>query len=82
MTPQPKIPPHLQLHATCFFDGRNSQAQPQLYQILALIFILSSIKLVKIGFFGSKFALNCKKAHFFNKHQKKGHSHLYILHYC
>ena len=58
-TPQPKIPPHPQPRATCFFDGRNSQAQPQLYQILALIFILSSTKLVKNGFFGSKFALNC-----------------------
>ena len=58
-TPQAKIPPHLQSHATCFFDGRNSQAQLQLYQILVLIFILSSIKLVKNGFFGSKFALNC-----------------------
>ena len=58
-TPQPKIPPHLQPRATCFFDGRNLQAQPQLYQILVLIFILSTIKLVKNGFFGSKFALNC-----------------------
>ena len=33
-TPQPKIPPHPQPRATCFFDGRNSQAQAQLYQIL------------------------------------------------
>ena len=54
--------PHPQLRnpkflCTCnrFFDGRNSQVQPQLYQI----FILSSIKSVKNGFFGSKFALNC-----------------------
>ena len=58
-TPQPKIPPHPQSRATCFFDGRNSQAQPQLYQILALVFILSFSKLVTNGFFGSKFALNC-----------------------
>ena len=28
-SPQPKIPPHPQPHATCIFDGRNSQ--PQLY---------------------------------------------------
>ena len=58
-TLQLKIPPQLQPRATCFFDGRNSQAQPQLYQILVLIYILSSIKSVKIEFFGSKFALNC-----------------------
>ena len=83
-TPQPKIPPHPQPRATCFFDGRNSQAQPQLYQILVLIFILSSIKLVKKGFFkvkkllkGSIFELqNC------NKCLKKGHSNLHSLHYC
>ena len=57
---QPNDPPESSvLRATCFFDGRNSQAQPQLYQILALIFILSSIKSVKNEFFGSKFALNC-----------------------
>jgi hypothetical protein len=47
-TPQHKIPPHRR--ATCFFDGRNSQAQ--LYPISALIFILSSNKLVKNGFLG------------------------------
>ena len=29
--PQPKSRPQLQLHATCFFDGRNSF--PQLYSI-------------------------------------------------
>ena len=63
-TPQLKIPPHPQPRATCFFDGRNSQPQPQLYQILASIFILSSIKSVKNEFFESKFALNCYKAKF------------------
>ena len=34
-TPQPKIPPHPLPRATCFFDGRNSQPQPQLYKILS-----------------------------------------------
>ena len=58
-TPQPKIPSHPQPCATCFFDGRKSQAQLQLHQILALIFILPSIELVTNGFLGSKFALNC-----------------------
>ena len=32
-TPQPKIPPHPQLRATCFFDGRNSHPHPQLFKI-------------------------------------------------
>ena len=30
-TPEPKIPPHPQPRATCFFDGRNLQPQAQLY---------------------------------------------------
>ena len=51
-TPQPKTPPHPQPPATCFFDGRNLQAQRQLYQILALIYILLSIKPVKNIFWG------------------------------
>ena len=79
-TPQTKIPPHPQPRATCFFDGRNSQAQPQLYQISALIFILSSIKLVKICFKLLKHSIfelqNC------NIHLKKGHFNLHSLHYC
>ena len=45
--------------AKAFYSGVQISWQPQLYQILALIFILSSIKLVKNGFFGLKFALNC-----------------------
>jgi len=83
-TPQPKIPPHPQPRATCLFDGRNSQAQAQLYQILALTFILSFCQKwnfwVKICFKflkGSIFELqNC------NICLKKGHSNLHSLHYC
>ena len=85
-TPQPKIPPHPQPCANCFFDGRNSQAQPQLYQILVLIFILSSIKSVKNGFFWVKICFKFLKGSIFelqncNVHQKKGHSYFtsYII---
>ena len=85
-TPQHKNPPHPQPRATCFFDGRNSQAQPQLYQILALIFILSSTKLVKNGFLGQNCFKLLKDSIFelqnCNIHLKKWHSNLHSLHYC